>query len=97
MYLPSDDVKQRNGITKEFKTRYCELLRSIGDGVGAASHWAKLEIPANTEQSKILKDFMGARYPVDKFNALRKEYDPKNILGNNIIDVVLGTPGSVRS
>mmetsp|Transcript_3853 Transcript_3853/g.8408 ORF Transcript_3853/g.8408 Transcript_3853/m.8408 type:complete len:653 (+) Transcript_3853:104-2062(+) len=97
MYLPSDDVKQRNGITNEFKTRYCELLRSIGDGVGAASHWAKLEIPANTEQSKMLKEFMGARYPVDKFNALRKEYDPKNILGGNIIDFVLGTPGSVRT
>ena len=97
MYLPSEDGKQRDEITEEFKSRYCELLRRIGADISAASHWAKLEIPTTEEQSKTLKDFMKARYPIDKFNALRKEYDPKNILGNNIIDSVLGIPDSTVS
>lgn len=94
MYLPSDDAKQRNDITNEFKRHYCELLRSIGNDIGAASHWAKLEIPSGAKQSEALKEFMSARYPADKFNALRKEYDPKNILGNNTIDFVLGSPNT---
>ena len=92
MYLPSDDVTQRNEITNEFKRRYCELLRKIGSKVSAASHWAKLEVPQDVEQLKDLQKFYGLRYPVDKFKAQRKENDPKDILGNRTIDVVLGRP-----
>ena len=92
MYLPSDDAKQRNEITTEFKQRYCELLRKIGSKVSAASHWAKLEVPQDVKQLKDLQDFYRARYPVDKFMAQRRENDPKDILGNRTIDVVLGRP-----
>ena len=92
MYLPSDDAKQRNEITTEFKRRYCELLRKIGSKVSAASHWAKLEVPQDGQQLKDVQEFYRARYPVDKFKAQRRENDPKDILGNRTIDVVLGRP-----
>lgn len=92
MYLPSDDANQRIEITTEFKRRYCELLRRIGSKVSAASHWAKLEVPQDVTQLKNLQQFYRSRYPADKFKAQRKKNDPKDILGNRTIDVVLGRP-----
>lgn len=29
---------------------------------------------------------------MDRFNELRARYDPKNILGNQLLDTCLGTP-----
>ena len=92
MYLPSDDEHQREAITREFKGTYCEQLRKIGYDFNAASHWAKLEFPPDPEGLAKLMAFMSNRYPLDKFNALRREYDPKNILGNSLINVILGSP-----
>ena len=50
----------------------------------AVEHWAKIEVPhLNVEAAR---QRMRRRYPVEDFNWLRREFDPKNILANDIID-----------
>ena len=100
MYLPvsesENDEQKRQEITHRFKGEYCNLLREIGQlsKYNAVSHWAKLEVPNTIHDLIQLKKSLGQKYPLDEFNALRLEYDPKNILGNDLINLVLGTPGS---
>ena len=50
----------------------------------ATEHWAKIEVPHL--DLDIARRRMQQRYPVEDFNALRRELDPKNILANDIID-----------
>jgi len=92
MYLPSDDEKEREEITNRFKGQYCDLAREVGAPFGAVSHWGKLEMPTSGEHFLKLRSLMETRYPLRKFNTARMFYDPKNILGNDLINVVLGTP-----
>jgi L-galactono-1,4-lactone dehydrogenase len=100
MYLPlsetENDEKLRQDITHRFKGEYCDLLSEIGQSpkYNAVSHWAKLEIPNTIPDLIQLKQSLGSKYPLDEFNALRLEYDPKNILGNDLLNLILGTPGS---
>jgi len=92
-YLPSaEDELQRREITNLFTGRYCNLLRDVGLGFNATSHWAKLERPKSIWQLIDLQLFLQSRFPVDKFNKARAMYDPKNILGSPLTDVVLGKP-----
>eukprot|EP00978_Attheya_sp_CCMP212_P013750 scaffold34601_cov40-Attheya_sp.AAC.2 len=90
MYLPSEDEKQRHDITKSFKGEYCDLLREVGKDVGAVSHWAKIEMPTDSQHQGALWWSMLQKYPVSLFAAARKRLDPNNILGNDLIDAVLG-------
>jgi L-galactono-1,4-lactone dehydrogenase len=100
MYLPiseSDGIDQlRRDITNRFNGEYCDLLREIGKDpkYKAVSHWAKLEIPSTVNDLVQLKKCIGNKYPLDDFNALRLEYDPKNILGNHWTHLIIGSPGS---
>ena len=93
MYLPSEDENQRRDITERFTEQYCDIVREIGNPL-AVSHWAKLEMPSSQLKVLQLKQLMKSRYPLDTFNLARQYYDPKNILGNDLINVALGTPGS---
>ena len=77
-------------ITKNFKGEYCDLLREVGKDVGAVSHWAKIEMPTDSEHQGALWWSMLQKYPVLLFAAARKRLDPNNILGNDLIDAVLG-------
>jgi len=103
MYLPlsesEKDEQKRLEITHRFKGEYCNLLREIGqlDKYNAVSHWAKLELPNTIADLIRLKQSIGEKYPLDEFNAMRLEYDPKNLLGNDLLNLVLGTPGSKDS
>ena len=91
MYLPSDDEAIRQKITHQFKTQYCNIVRQIG-GSKIATHWGKLEIPNSYNDYLMLRDGMKRRYPLDKFNAARMLYDPKNLLANDLMNLVLGRP-----
>lgn len=91
-YLPSDEDGQRRQITELFIGRYCDLMRSVGMAVGATSHWAKLERPTSLWSLVDLQISLQERFPVQKFNAARTLLDPKNILGNSLVDLVLGKP-----
>ena len=92
MYLPSDDQNERKDITDRFKGQYCELAREIGSKYNAVSHWGKLEMPTTGENFLKLRSLMETRYPLSQFNAARLFYDPKNLLGNNLLNTVLGRP-----
>jgi len=55
-----------------------------GGGAGAA------EAPG--EALARMRAALARRYPLDRFNALRGELDPKNVLGNDLVDGLLGVP-----
>lgn len=91
-YLPSDDEGQRRDITELFTGKYCDLMRDVGLSFHAVSHWAKLELPKSLWKIVDLQLHMQSRYPVKLFNDMRQVYDPKNILGNHLVDLSLGNP-----
>lgn len=90
MYLPTEE--HRKEITSVFKGRYCDMAREVGAPYDAVSHWGKLELPETGSNFLKLRHLMKQRYPLEKFNAARLYYDPKNILGNELVDTVLGRP-----
>lgn len=93
-YLPSEDEGQRRDISELFTGRYCNLMRNVGQAVSATSHWAKLERPKSMWQLVDTQLFLQTRFPLRLFNEARDIYDPKNILGNDLLNLVLGKPGT---
>lgn len=53
---------------------------------GATEHWAKIE--AHRLDGKAAAARLSARFPVDRFNAARAELDPKNVMANDVVDVL---------
>ncbi|KAK9918259.1 hypothetical protein WJX75_002661 [Coccomyxa subellipsoidea] len=87
MYLPTEEEAQRQAITDRF-FEYCKLVeQKLMPKYDATEHWAKIEVPHLDRQAAIER--IARRYPVDKFNAARRELDPKNILANDIIDTLM--------
>ena len=91
-YLPTDDEHQRKEITDQFTGKYSDLMRAVGTVFGATSHWAKLEKPASLWKLVDLRMHYETRLPIGKFNAARAFYDPKNIMANDLLNLVFGTP-----
>ncbi|EIE19735.1 L-galactono-1,4-lactone dehydrogenase-like protein [Coccomyxa subellipsoidea C-169] len=87
MYLPTEEEAQRKAITDRF-FEYCKLVeQKLVPKYDATEHWAKIEVPYLDKQAA--RERIAGRYPVDKFNAARRELDPKNILANDIIDTLM--------
>jgi len=93
-YLPSDDPKQREEITRLFTGKYSDLVRSVGRPMKAVSHWAKLEKPQSVWKAVDLKMLYQERFPVEDFNKARAKLDPKNILASPLLNLVFGVPKS---
>ena len=91
-YLPLDNDRQRREITALFKGPYNDLMRAVGIPFNAVSHWAKLEQPTSIWKLVDLQLLLQSKYPVDSFNRLRSIYDPKNIMANQLMNMVLGDP-----
>jgi L-galactono-1,4-lactone dehydrogenase len=92
MYLPlADDERQRRAITERFTGEYCALMRQLGSDVNMASHWAKLEIPTNVWHLVDLQHHLKKRYPIRLFEKARRMLDPKDILGNPMINLAFGS------
>ncbi len=92
MYLCSEDEGVRREITDAFR-RYSLLLQGpLSDKYNAEGHWAKLQLPEDAEALDRLRTRIHRRFPVDAFNAYRKQLDPKNILSNKFIDALFGVP-----
>ena len=65
--------------------QYCKLLeKDLMPRYDAVEHWAKIEVPHLDLEAARRR--MHRRYPVQDFNALRRELDPKNILANDIVN-----------
>jgi L-galactono-1,4-lactone dehydrogenase len=91
-YLPLDNERQRREITNLFQGPYCDLMRSVGLPFTAVSHWAKLEQPKSIWKLVDMQILLQSKYPLDAFNRLRSIYDPKNIMANKLLNMVLGDP-----
>lgn len=102
MYLPTSDPAQRDAITRAFRGRYAAMVeREMMPKYGAAWHWAKIEPPVGSDGASAdnqalarMRSALARRYPLARFNALRGELDPKNVLGNELVDALLGLPNS---
>lgn len=91
-YLPTDSERQRKEITELFTGQYCDLMRRVGEEYSATSHWAKIERPESIWKLIDLQLFLKQRFPLDQFNSLRAQFDPNNILGNDLLNQILGKP-----
>ena len=95
MYLPPEDSvasrAQREAITAAFR-EYCAAKEHLDREVGATEHWAKLELPADAMGQAALRERLALRFPAKAFARARAECDPKNVLGNVWLDVVLPHP-----
>lgn len=89
MYLPEDDVKGRETVTAKFNEYVAMAEEGVAAKFGAVPHWAKVEIPTDHGALRDLKARLAARYPLARFAAVRKQLDPKNILGNRLVDTLL--------
>ena len=96
MYLPSPDPASRDAITRAFKS-YAKMEEdALGDTYGIRTHWAKIELPDGEEERKEARARIERRYPsAEKFRKIRAELDPKGVLGNNLIEGLLGDPKRV--
>ena len=56
----------------------------------AVEHWAKIE-PAelNKQELALLQKRLRNHYPMAQFNSYRKQLDPKGVLSNEFVDLVL--------
>lgn len=89
-YLPLDNDRQRRDITALFRGPYNDLMRSVCVPFSAVSHWAKLEQPTSIWKLVDLQLLLQSKYPLDSFNQLRSIYDPKNIMANQLLNMVFG-------
>lgn len=91
MYLSSSDVEARQAVTQAFK-KYARLVETkLMSKYGAVEHWAKIELPDKGDEESLrrLKARISARYPIKEFVSARRRLDPKNILGNDLVDTLL--------
>ena len=88
MYLP-EDSNERIKITAAFKEYAALVQEKLAPKYKAVEHWAKIEVPQSDKGLVIMKQRLKERYDVEAFNAARRRLDPKNILGNTLIDTVL--------
>ena len=92
MYLPTEVQEERDRITEAFRQYAAREEALLGDKYGIRVHWAKIELPKGEAERKAARETMAKRYPVDAFEAKRKELDPKGILANDMIEGLLGDP-----
>ena len=88
-------VSKRQQVVEAFKS-YSEVVQErVMPKYNAAWHWAKLEVPRSAQgqvdEGKMdrIRKKLGAKYPLDLFNAYRSMLDPKNILANEWLDQVI--------
>jgi hypothetical protein len=58
----------------------------------ATWHWAKIEPPEDPKRLAAMRSALASRFPLELFNAQRARLDPDNILGNKLLDQLIGTP-----
>ena len=93
-YLPSEDPKQREEITKLFTGKYRDIVHSVGRPMNAVSRWAKLEKPQSVWKAVDLKMLYQERFPLADFNKARAKLDPENILASPLLNQVFGVQES---
>jgi L-galactono-1,4-lactone dehydrogenase len=91
MYLSSTDGAARSAVTEAFR-KYAGLVETkLMHKYGAVEHWAKIELPSedDAEGLKRMKARLAGKYPIEEFELARRRLDPRNILGNDLVDTLL--------
>lgn len=89
MYLPdSKHPKERSSVTQSFSNYQKLVEREMLKKYGAVEHWAKIEMPKSEEDLSEAQYRLRTKYPITKFQEFRKTLDPKNVLGNSLIDAL---------
>jgi L-galactono-1,4-lactone dehydrogenase len=99
MYMPlNQSAEQRDEIRKTFDS-YCQALQPLMDRHNAQIHWAKIELPSESKGSAArldeLRQGIRRRYPVRKFQEIRKALDPEGILANSLIERLFDEQGKL--
>ena len=97
MYLPTQVQEERDRITEAFKAYAAREEALLGDKYGIRVHWAKIELPDGENERRIAREKIAKRYPaLETFRAIRKKLDPHGVLGNDLIEGLMGDPSKVR-
>ena len=96
MYLPGDDADERNAITAAFEAYAARETEALGEKFQIRTHWAKIELPGDPEARVAARRAVESRYDVSGFRELRASYDPKGVLGNDMIEGLMGDPARVE-
>jgi len=89
MYLPSEEPSVRDAITDKFWQYNDMCRRALWTKYGCHQHWAKIEVPDEPEQLDMVRRRLRERYALSDFNDAKRELDPRNILGNRLMDQLL--------
>ena len=89
MYLPTQVEAEREEITARF-TEYGEQMRdALGDEYLLKTHWAKIELEKNMVRRSKQVERLKTAYGKENFRAfrdLRRKFDPKGVLMNELIE-----------
>ena len=80
-------------IVEAYAKRETEAL---GEKFQIRTHWAKIELPGDPEARVAARRAVESRYDVSGFRELRASYDPKGVLGNDMIEGLMGDPARVE-
>lgn len=96
MYLPGDDADERDAITAAFEAYAKRETEALGEKFQTRTHWAKIELPSDPSARVAARRAVESRYDVSGFRELRASYDPKGVLGNDMIEGLMGDPARVE-
>ena len=96
MYLP-EGAAARQQVTAAFGAYRGLVERELMARFGAAEHWAKIELPEGEGARAAARARLARRYPVEAFLAARRRVDPRNVLGNALVDELLGAPAAAAA
>jgi L-galactono-1,4-lactone dehydrogenase len=90
MYLPTEELVERERIRSAFEDykKKCEV--GVWARFGAVEHWAKVEVPDDRGDRILMQERFRSKYPLDEYNQARWELDPKNLLGNRLLNFISG-------
>ena len=99
MYLPTTDEAERDAITAAFEAYAAKETETLGDEYGLRVHWAKIELPKEIERQKLARQTVHKRYPeaLKQFREFREAVDPRGVLGNDMIEGLIGDPTRVST
>ena len=89
MYLPPDDEPQREAITKRFWEYNALCRQELWPKYGCHQHWAKIEVPDSPAELAKMRARLNERYPLNELREAKARLDPRNVLGNTLIDTLL--------
>ena len=90
MYLPTDEIAQRDAITRRFWEYNAMCRGRLWGRYDAHQHWAKIAIPEDRKEREWVRERLRERFPLAEFNEARRRLDPKSILANDLIEGLLG-------